>query len=255
VPVPVPYANLADPQSLNLYSYAGNRPTVIVDDGHDGKPDAPKVDKQPPKKMQVSKRGIGNGQFVITSIIAQTTITTQVDSKGQVSAMTITTTYTEETETTAGFDGTGAQTVDQSLGSKTSNISKDANGQVVVKGENMGQRPGGPTIETTAKVVACAMELGLGCAIEGAGTALGRSADEHGVTNNDLGWNALTNMALEREHKEREMLMWNTLANGIRNSISNYLNHTLPGVLFGGTRGGSIGNSDCHEATGRYCSQ
>jgi RHS repeat-associated protein len=36
VPVPVPYADLGDPQSLNQYSYVRNIPTVKVDpDGHD----------------------------------------------------------------------------------------------------------------------------------------------------------------------------------------------------------------------------
>src|SRR6266853_2313754 len=36
VPVPVPYADLSDPQSLNQYSYVRNIPTVKVDpDGHD----------------------------------------------------------------------------------------------------------------------------------------------------------------------------------------------------------------------------
>ncbi|HEY2496655.1 MAG TPA: RHS repeat-associated core domain-containing protein [Candidatus Angelobacter sp.] len=36
VPVPVPYADLTDPQSLNQYSYVRNIPTVRVDaDGHD----------------------------------------------------------------------------------------------------------------------------------------------------------------------------------------------------------------------------
>src|SRR5215831_11570808 len=36
-PVPVPYADLTDPQSLNQYSYVRNIPTVRVDaDGHDG---------------------------------------------------------------------------------------------------------------------------------------------------------------------------------------------------------------------------
>jgi hypothetical protein len=36
-PAAVPYARFVDPQSLNLYSYAHNRPTVVVDpDGHDG---------------------------------------------------------------------------------------------------------------------------------------------------------------------------------------------------------------------------
>jgi RHS repeat-associated protein len=37
VPVPVPYADLTDPQSLNQYSYVRNIPTVRADaDGHDG---------------------------------------------------------------------------------------------------------------------------------------------------------------------------------------------------------------------------
>src|SRR5262249_27437676 len=36
-PVPVPYADLSDPQSLNLYAYVRNVPTVRFDaDGHDG---------------------------------------------------------------------------------------------------------------------------------------------------------------------------------------------------------------------------
>src|SRR6185312_15659638 len=34
-PAPVPYADLSDPQSLNLYGYVRNRPTFAVDgDGH-----------------------------------------------------------------------------------------------------------------------------------------------------------------------------------------------------------------------------
>lgn len=34
-PIPVPYSKLGDPQSLNLYSYVGNRPLFLVDpDGH-----------------------------------------------------------------------------------------------------------------------------------------------------------------------------------------------------------------------------
>src|SRR5580692_2622552 len=34
-PVPVPYASLGDPQSLNLYAYAGNNPMTFSDeDGH-----------------------------------------------------------------------------------------------------------------------------------------------------------------------------------------------------------------------------
>src|SRR6202011_209594 len=34
----VPYADLGDPQSLNLYAYVRNRPTAMVDtDGHDSK--------------------------------------------------------------------------------------------------------------------------------------------------------------------------------------------------------------------------
>ena len=38
-PVPVPYADFGDPQSLNLYSYAGNNPTTMGDpDGHCGIP-------------------------------------------------------------------------------------------------------------------------------------------------------------------------------------------------------------------------
>jgi RHS repeat-associated protein len=37
VPIPVPYADVTDPQSLNQYSYVRNIPTVNVDaDGHDG---------------------------------------------------------------------------------------------------------------------------------------------------------------------------------------------------------------------------
>src|SRR5450432_3140968 len=36
-PIPVPYADFADPQSLNQYSYVRNVPTSRVDaDGHDG---------------------------------------------------------------------------------------------------------------------------------------------------------------------------------------------------------------------------
>ena len=40
-PVPVPYANFGDPQSLNLYTYVRNIPTTVFDmDGHDGFLDA-----------------------------------------------------------------------------------------------------------------------------------------------------------------------------------------------------------------------
>lgn len=33
VPVPIPYANLSYPQTLNLYTYAGNNPASAVDLG------------------------------------------------------------------------------------------------------------------------------------------------------------------------------------------------------------------------------
>src|SRR5437899_3708947 len=37
IPVPVPYADLSDPQSLNQYTYVRNVPTARIDlDGHDG---------------------------------------------------------------------------------------------------------------------------------------------------------------------------------------------------------------------------
>ena len=36
-PIPVPYADFGDPQSLNLYGYTRNLPTTKIDaDGHDG---------------------------------------------------------------------------------------------------------------------------------------------------------------------------------------------------------------------------
>jgi len=36
-PDPVPFGDLGDPQSLNLYAYVGNNPlTIVDDDGHDG---------------------------------------------------------------------------------------------------------------------------------------------------------------------------------------------------------------------------
>lgn len=37
VPAPIPYANLSNPQSLNLYGYVNNNPlSAVDDDGHDG---------------------------------------------------------------------------------------------------------------------------------------------------------------------------------------------------------------------------
>jgi hypothetical protein len=49
MPVPVPYADFNDPQTLNLYSYVHNLPTVKVDlDGHATPPQNKPVPKPPP---------------------------------------------------------------------------------------------------------------------------------------------------------------------------------------------------------------
>jgi RHS repeat-associated protein len=83
--VAVPYANYGNPQSLNLYSYVGNRPTVLVDgDGHEDN------DKQKAKPM------------------VSTTKTTTVD--GVIKTATQTAVYTTTVTTTTVTDSDGKQT-------------------------------------------------------------------------------------------------------------------------------------------------
>jgi RHS repeat-associated protein len=58
----VPYADLADPQSLNLYSYVRNRPTVMADaDGHTG--ETPQINGPP---VVVDN---GNGTSTATQVV------------------------------------------------------------------------------------------------------------------------------------------------------------------------------------------
>jgi RHS repeat-associated protein len=105
-PTQVPYADLSDPQSLNLYSYVKNRPTMLVDpDGHDddqNKPDGKVHQKYDEKTGETTstqttqketKTSLGNGNWQITTTTTTTTVVT--DSSNEVTSAIQTTTVTE----------------------------------------------------------------------------------------------------------------------------------------------------------------
>jgi RHS repeat-associated protein len=89
IPVPVPYAELTDPQSLNLYTYVRNNPMVNVDPlgheaaGMDGvtvtnNPDGTKTGTETTTKTDTKTISLGNGnwQTVTTTTTNTTSVTT-----------------------------------------------------------------------------------------------------------------------------------------------------------------------------------
>ncbi len=127
VPAPVPYADLRDPQSLNLYSYVRNRPTKVVDeDGHDSKPKTTTVKKQVSTIKEV-KDGKNGTKLVHTQTITTTTTTTTVTNKNG-STTTTTTTTTSKTDTVYQFSehGTVLGGATQTDGGKIHSLSTSA---------------------------------------------------------------------------------------------------------------------------------
>jgi RHS repeat-associated protein len=87
-PASVPYADLKDPQSLNLYSYVQNRPTVLVDlDGHD---DGTKTHK--PQTTTYASTNLTYGSNITATQITTTT-TPNADGTTTMSSTTTTATY------------------------------------------------------------------------------------------------------------------------------------------------------------------
>ena len=67
--VPVPYADFGDPQSLNLYTYARNLPTVRIDaDGHDGDKETDKTPPKPPKPPPITTADLSDPSKFQTDI-------------------------------------------------------------------------------------------------------------------------------------------------------------------------------------------
>jgi RHS repeat-associated protein len=63
-PVPVPYADLSDPQSLNQYSYVRNIPTTRFDaDGHETLFSSQKAEDDFDRRMQPIYRAVSNVEF------------------------------------------------------------------------------------------------------------------------------------------------------------------------------------------------
>ncbi|HTD21029.1 MAG TPA: RHS repeat-associated core domain-containing protein [Terriglobales bacterium] len=90
-PVPVPYAEFRDPQSLNLYSISRNRPTVMRDDGHEDiaggdhptvttNPDGSKTSTETVKTTEITKPvSLGNGNWQTQVITTTTTYSATFD--------------------------------------------------------------------------------------------------------------------------------------------------------------------------------
>jgi RHS repeat-associated protein len=158
----VPYADLADPQSLNLYSYVRNRPTVMVDpDGHKDK--KPIVHTGKPKT-----KDLGNG----LTLTQTTTTTTTFNKDGSVDVTATTTSTVTQTDPKTGKE--------KNLGSVTSDpekhhIDRDTEGKIIVDG-NIAPRTVGDNIEQASKVIAAAMDP-PGSLVENGGHEVGRLVD------------------------------------------------------------------------------
>lgn len=91
-PVGIPYADMADPQSLNLYSYVRNRPTVLNDlDGHDCTFFEAPCSERGPASI--------NNETDTTISVERTTTTATKSTDGTITTVTsVTTTATFSTE-------------------------------------------------------------------------------------------------------------------------------------------------------------
>jgi RHS repeat-associated protein len=89
-PAPVPYAELRDPQSLNLYSISRNRPTVIRDDGHEDiaggdhptvttNPDGSKTSTETVTTTDSKLVSLGNGNWEVQVTTTTTTYSATFD--------------------------------------------------------------------------------------------------------------------------------------------------------------------------------
>jgi hypothetical protein len=120
VPVPVPYANLTNPQTLNLYSMVSDDPESFADlDGHEAEQEKAQQPPPPPpaqKTYQVSYGGttveaLNNNTATVTS--TQTTMTAPSNGDGPV---TWTTTSTTATYSSGDFKGATTTTTNTTLG-------------------------------------------------------------------------------------------------------------------------------------------
>jgi RHS repeat-associated protein len=115
IPAPIPYADHTDPQSLNLYTYVRNNPTVNVDPlGHEiivkDNGDGTQTGTETTTTTDTQMVSLGNGvwQTVITTTTTTTSVTTGQDNQ-IVSQPTFSSTSTT-TVTTSGGVGQSSQT-------------------------------------------------------------------------------------------------------------------------------------------------
>ena len=200
----IPYADLKDPQSLNLYSYVRNRPTVLVDlDGHEDSTSPPPVlDGQihTTTNQDGSKTAYqGTTSTVITynpdgtkqSETVTTSVTTvQLNAHGDVTSSVTDTKVTQQN-----FDHGAAQGGPQTLSSTHTVIAAD-NPQVktiATAARSWGQQPAGALAKTHFTIAGAIAGLlkGPAGAIGGAvlgnigGNLIAPEMDRQGLTNTD----------------------------------------------------------------------
>jgi len=175
-PVTIPYADLSDPQTLNLYNYVRNSPVARFDaDGHfvtsAGSATASACSDGTDScrtTTTAESTDLGNGL-----VLTQTTTTTTTFNKDGSADVTATTTST----VTQTDSKTGEK---KNLGSVTSapekhHIDRDTEGKIIIDGK-IAPRSYGDTIEQSAKVVAAAMDP-HGSLVENGGHEIGRWVD------------------------------------------------------------------------------
>ena len=142
-PVTVPYADLNDPQSFNLYSYVKNRPTKLIDlDGHDPDPaENVKTDTKDDGSSTTTQKetdpersrtvGVGGGTFITITETDTTTTTTARDANGAVTSVTFS--VTRDTTVTSTDRNGNTQTLTSDKGQKL--------GSVTLAGDNLKTEP------------------------------------------------------------------------------------------------------------------
>lgn len=156
----IPYADLSDPQSLNLYSYVRNRPTAMIDPGgHEVK-----------ETVDTRTETINYKNGIVET--RTTTVTTTFNKDGSVDVTSVTKSTLTQTN-----PKTGEKT---ELGSHTStpakhHIDRDTEGRIIVNGK-IAPRSAGDNIEAVAKTIAAAKDP-EGALIELTGHEVGRAVD------------------------------------------------------------------------------
>lgn len=186
----IPYAQLDDPQSLNLYSYVRNRPTFVADlDGHDvgdGSQVTTTTTTSGPQTFTTS----ANGNTVTVTYTVTTTTTTVQDQQGNVVSANVTSTMsgTVTVSNSKGQEIGQGTFKDQLLSSTDIKAGKDGRVATNVNGGGWRNQPIGSTVEGIAETVATIAHAPSSL-ISNCGKVAGKWLNKTGVTNGDvLSW-------------------------------------------------------------------